>query len=65
MAHSSGSMARRGAKPVLQAVKAPVATADRKGAERAYRWVLTLRAAIKQEHGFGWSVRDKGGKVQR
>jgi hypothetical protein len=58
-------MARRGAKPVLQAVKAPVATADRKGAERAYRWVLTLRAAIKQEHGFGWSVRDKGGKVQR
>jgi len=26
--------------------------------------VSTLRAAIKQQHGFGWSIRDKGGKVQ-
>jgi hypothetical protein len=28
------------------------------------KWVSTLRAAIKQEHGFGWGIRDKGGKVQ-
>jgi len=34
------------------------------GAERTPRWVTTLRAAIKQEHGFGWGIRDKGGKVQ-
>jgi len=34
------------------------------GAERTPRWVSTLRAAIKQEHGFGWGIRDKGGKVQ-
>ena len=64
MAQASGAAARRGAKPALEAVKAPAATAERKGAERAQKWVLTLRAAIKQEHGFGWSVRDKGGKVQ-
>ncbi|QPN61995.1 hypothetical protein [Synechococcus sp. CBW1004] len=40
------------------------AAGERKGAERAPRWVLTLREAIKQEHGFGWSVREKSGKVQ-
>ena len=28
------------------------------------KWVTTLRAAIKQQHGFGWGIRDKGGKVQ-
>lgn len=36
----------------------------RKGAAGAQRWVSTLRAAIKQQHGFGWSVREKNGKVQ-
>ena len=30
----------------------------------ASKWFEILRAAIKQQHGFGWSVRDKGGKVQ-
>jgi integrase len=28
------------------------------------RWVQTLRDAIKQEHGFGWNVREITGKVQ-
>ena len=64
MAQASGSPASRGAKPEQQVVKAPVVTGERKGAERAQRWVLTLREAIKQEHGFGWGIRDKGGKVQ-
>lgn len=27
-------------------------------------WVSTLRASLKQEHGFGWGVREKQGKVQ-
>jgi integrase len=31
---------------------------------RSPRWVKTLRDAIKQEHGFGWNVRDIAGKVQ-
>jgi len=31
---------------------------------RAQRWVATLRQAIKQEHGFGWNVREISGKVQ-
>jgi integrase len=49
---------------VLQTARSIAVPGDRKGAERAQKWVLTLRAAIKQEHGFGWSVRDKGAKVQ-
>ena len=28
------------------------------------RWIETLRNAIKQEHGFGWNVREISGKVQ-
>ena len=28
------------------------------------RWIETLRSAIKQEHGFGWNVREISGKVQ-
>ena len=40
----------------------PVSRAS--SAPRAQKWVSTLRAAIKQQHGFGWSVRDKAGKVQ-
>jgi len=28
------------------------------------RWVKTLREAIKQEHGFGWNIREISGKVQ-
>lgn len=28
------------------------------------RWVNTLRDALKQEHGFGWNVREITGKVQ-
>lgn len=35
-----------------------------KSAPRAQKWVRTLRDAIKQQHGFGWGIRDKGGKVQ-
>ena len=27
-------------------------------------WVSTLRASLKQEHGFGWGIREKQGKVQ-
>ena len=27
-------------------------------------WVTTLRASLKQEHGFGWGIREKQGKVQ-
>ena len=33
-------------------------------ATRYPRWVETLRAAIKQEHGYGWNVREISGKVQ-
>ncbi len=32
--------------------------------ESAPRWVATLRHALKGEHGRGWSVRDKHGRVQ-
>ena len=28
------------------------------------RWVITLRDAIKREHGLGWSVREMGGRIQ-
>lgn len=28
------------------------------------RWVQTLRDALKQEHGFGWNVREISGRVQ-
>lgn len=31
---------------------------------RQQPWVTTLRASLKQEHGFGWGVREKHGKVQ-
>ena len=27
-------------------------------------WVSALRASLKQEHGFGWGIREKQGKVQ-
>ena len=27
-------------------------------------WVTALRASLKQEHGFGWGIREKQGKVQ-
>lgn len=27
-------------------------------------WVTALRTSIKQEHGFGWGIREKQGKVQ-
>ena len=30
----------------------------------APRWVHTLRDALKQEHGFGWNVREISGRVQ-
>jgi integrase len=32
--------------------------------ESSPRWVATLRHALKGEHGRGWSVRDKHGRVQ-
>ena len=28
------------------------------------RWVITLRDAIKREHGLGWSVREMSGRIQ-
>jgi hypothetical protein len=28
------------------------------------RWVITLREAIKREHGLGWSAREMGGRIQ-
>lgn len=31
---------------------------------RTQPWVTTLRASLKQEHGFGWNIREKQGKVQ-
>lgn len=31
---------------------------------RTARWVLTLRQAVKQDHGFGWNLREISGKVQ-
>jgi len=31
---------------------------------RQQTWVSTLRSSLKQEHGFGWGVREKLGKVQ-
>ncbi len=31
---------------------------------RQQPWVTTLRASLKQEHGFGWGIREKQGKVQ-
>jgi hypothetical protein len=31
---------------------------------RQQPWVSTLRASLKQEHGFGWGIREKQGKVQ-
>ncbi len=31
---------------------------------RLQPWVSTLRASLKQEHGFGWGIREKQGKVQ-
>jgi len=28
------------------------------------KWVTHVRGAIKQQHGFGWSIREIAGKVQ-
>ncbi len=34
------------------------------GKSKTPRWIETLRHAIKQQHGFGWGVREVSGKVQ-
>ena len=64
MSLASRSRTPVGAESASQTVKPVAATKEKGGAEQAPKWVQVLRDAVKQEHGFGWSLRDKNGKVQ-
>ena len=64
MPSSSRPKAAAGAESLPKPPRSPAAQGGLKGAERTPRWVATLRAAVKQQHGFGWSLREKAGKVQ-
>ncbi len=49
---------------ILRKLEGSNASRPEMGKPKTPRWIETLRQAIKQQHGFGWSVRDVGGKVQ-
>lgn len=64
MSLASRSSSSAGAETVFEPAKPIAPTKEKKGAAQAPKWVKVLRDAVKQEHGFGWSLRDKNGKVQ-
>lgn len=64
MSKQGGPDPAQGAESAPNKGKSVAAQRERQGADRAPKWVKTLRDAIKQEHGFGWSIREKAGKVQ-
>ena len=64
MSLASRSRASAGEETAIEPTRPTAATKEKRGAAQAPKWVKVLRDAFKHEHGFGWSLRDKNGKVQ-